>query len=100
MARIEVPDERDLPRSKPKVGGLSVGSTGLLPAAPLRAVESMMRERLAKGVAEVPDGGDRISFAGTKMEVAAPWPVSPSKEQFSAVATAPGPFREPREKDL
>lgn len=100
MARTEVPDEMDLPGSKPKVGGLSVGSTGLLPAAPLRAVESMKRARLAKGVVVEPDGGDRISFAGTKMEVAAPWTVSPSKKQFLKVTAAPGPFPEPRDKDL
>ncbi|MBD2222594.1 hypothetical protein H6G33_37345 [Calothrix sp. FACHB-1219] len=100
MDRTKVPDEKTPPTSKPKVGGLSVGSTGLLPAAPLRAVESMMRARLAKGVVEEPDGGDRISFVGTKMEVAAPWTVSPSKEQFSKVAAALRPFPEPRDKDL
>ena len=100
MARTDVPENKVLPSSKPKVGGLSVGSTGLLPAAPLRAVESMMRKRLSKGVVEEPDGGDRISFAGTKMEVAAPWTVSPSREQFLKVAAAPGPFPEPRDKDL
>ena len=100
MASTKVPNEKAPPASKPKAGGLSVGSTGLLPAAPLRAVEAMMRERLAKGVVEEPDGGERISFAGMKMEVAAPWTVSPSKEQFSKVAAAPGPFPEPRDKDL
>lgn len=72
MDRTKVPDEKAPPTSKPKAGGLSVGSTGLLPAAPLRAVESMMRARLAKGVVEEPYGGDRISFVGTRMEVAAP----------------------------
>jgi hypothetical protein len=100
MARTKVPDEKAPPTSKPKAGGLSVGSAGLLQAAPLRAVEAMMRERLVKGVVEEPDGGDRISFAGTKMEVAAPWTVSPSKEQFLRVTAAPGPFPEPRDKDL
>lgn len=100
MDRTKVPDEKTPPTSKPKVGGLSVGSTRLLPAAPLRAVESMMRARLAKGVVEEPDDGDRISFVGTKMEVAAPWTVSPSKEQLSKVAAALGPFPEPRDKDL
>ena len=100
MDKTKVPDEKAPPTTKPKAGGLSVGSTGLLPAAPLRAVESMMRARLAKGVVEEPDGGDRISFVGTRMEVAAPWTVSPSKQQFSKVAAAPGPFPEPRDKDL
>lgn len=100
MDRTKVPDEKAQPTSKPKAGGLSVGSTGLLPAAPLRAVEAMMRERLAKGVVEEPDGGERVSFAGTRMEVAAPWTVSPSKEQFLKFAAAPGPFPEPRDKDL
>ncbi|MBN9372154.1 hypothetical protein [Hydrogenophaga sp.] len=100
MDRTKVTDEKAPSPSKPKARGLSVGTTGLLPAAPLRAVESMMRQRLAKGVVEEPDGGDRISFADTKMEVAAPWTVSPSKEQFSKVAAAPGPFPEPRDKDL
>jgi len=100
MDKTSVPDEKAPPTTKPKAGGLSVGSTGLLPAAPLRAVESMMRARLAKGVVVEPGGGDRISFVGTRMEVSAPWAVSPSKEQFSKVAAAPGPFPEPRDKDL